>query len=181
MKPCTACKEIKPFKAFSADARHFDGLQSQCLSCQRAYRQKWYTRNIDKIRAKDRARIRCANHKASKKAYDQIYRAHPRLVLTARQKLLKKYWPDLTHIQAEQKYRDLLAKQGDLCALCRRPEKSKAVSGAMKSLSVDHCHTTGRVRGLLCDRCNRGIGLLGDDPERLAKVIEYLQSGGCSG
>jgi hypothetical protein len=41
-------------------------------------------------------------------------------------------------------------------------------------LSVDHCHTTGRVRGLLCSLCNKAIGLLKDSPERLRAAINYL-------
>ncbi len=42
-------------------------------------------------------------------------------------------------------------------------------------LMVDHDHTTGEVRGLLCHNCNRAIGLLREDPERLRRAIEYLE------
>lgn len=70
---------------------------------------------------------------------------------------------------------ELLASQGGVCAndACRRPH----VEERGKRLHVDHDHVTGAVRGLLCNGCNRGIGLLGDDPERLVGAAEYLRRG----
>lgn len=65
-------------------------------------------------------------------------------------------------------YEHILLKQSGLCAICRRPDDKRR-------LSVDHCHTTGKVRGLLCLRCNRGIGLFRDDPDRLISAAMYLK------
>lgn len=65
-------------------------------------------------------------------------------------------------------YAELLAQQGGGCAICGTPEQ------AGKSLHVDHDHKTSRVRGLLCDLCNRGIGYFADDPTRLRAAAEYL-------
>lgn len=62
----------------------------------------------------------------------------------------------------------LKKRQKNLCAICQRPQ----IRG--KRLAIDHCHRTGRVRGLLCDGCNGGLGLFGDDPERLQAAIEYI-------
>jgi hypothetical protein len=42
-------------------------------------------------------------------------------------------------------------------------------------MQIDHCHITGKVRGLLCHKCNKGIGLLGDDPARVAAALNYLE------
>lgn len=73
----------------------------------------------------------------------------------------------------EEQYVGMLAAQGDACAICKDPEWP----GGRKSGSphVDHDHTTGEVRGLLCGRCNTGIGQLGDDPARLRAAADYLE------
>jgi hypothetical protein len=72
---------------------------------------------------------------------------------------------------ADAAFQALWDAQGGRCAVC-----SKAlVEGANQGLHVDHCHATGAVRGLLCGPCNGGIGMLGDDAERVAKAAEYLR------
>jgi hypothetical protein len=43
-----------------------------------------------------------------------------------------------------------------------------------RSLNIDHCHTTGKVRGLLCDNCNKGLGLFKDNPDLLNNAVKYL-------
>ena len=65
-------------------------------------------------------------------------------------------------------YEALLEAQGGVCRICRGPE----IAG--RSLAVDHDHLSGRVRGLLCGRCNLGLGTFKDDPALLAAAIEYL-------
>jgi uncharacterized Zn finger protein (UPF0148 family) len=66
----------------------------------------------------------------------------------------------------------LLALQGGHCAIC--PRKDCDIKG--RRLHVDHCHKTNRVRGLLCTRCNLAIGQMEDDPERLRRAADYLES-----
>lgn len=75
-------------------------------------------------------------------------------------------------------YERMHAEQRGLCAICGRPEgsdKSSRSKTGIRRLHVDHCHATGRVRGLLCGACNFGIGSLGDSPDRLRAAAEYLQ------
>ena len=67
----------------------------------------------------------------------------------------------------------MLEKQGGVCAICQRPER-KVVRGTIASLAVDHSHSTGEVRGLLCSSCNTALGLFGDDPARLSQAIAYI-------
>ena len=69
-------------------------------------------------------------------------------------------------------YEALLAAQGGVCAICRRPP---AADGRQKRLHVDHDHATDAVRGLLCSNCNTALGLLDDDVDRIAAAIFYLR------
>ena len=57
---------------------------------------------------------------------------------------------------------------GGLCAICRRPSTRK--------LAMDHCHATGKLRGLLCQPCNTGLGHFQDDVERMQRAIDYLRN-----
>ena len=70
-------------------------------------------------------------------------------------------------------YNVIATKQNHCCKICgNTASQGRARS---KFLSVDHCHTTGTVRGLLCQKCNTGIGLLGDTHSSLLKALEYLE------
>ena len=76
-------------------------------------------------------------------------------------------------------YDALLEKQSGGCAICGSTDPS-GKSGRFAYFSIDHCHTTGAVRGLLCNHCNRGIGFLQDSPAIVAKALAYLTQGGTS-
>lgn len=84
--------------------------------------------------------------------------------LPQRKSWLKRYGLTL------EEFERMEAEQGGKCAICRRP----CASG--QNLSVDHCHDSLKVRGLLCRTCNRSIGLMEDNVEWLANAIEYLKT-----
>ncbi|MBS1722542.1 MAG: endonuclease VII domain-containing protein [Armatimonadetes bacterium] len=71
-------------------------------------------------------------------------------------------------------YESLLMAQRYVCAICGNPETLQR-NGETQRLSVDHCHLSGLVRGLLCSACNIGLSRFKDDPELLAKAIRYLE------
>jgi len=79
------------------------------------------------------------------------------------QKLLVKFG-----ITPEQ-YAQLLVEQEHVCAICKGSDSSG------RALAVDHDHTTGEIRGLLCSRCNPGLGQFQDDPTLLQAAIDYLR------
>jgi hypothetical protein len=68
-------------------------------------------------------------------------------------------------------YEEMLASQSGGCAICRRTDPGTI---NRKFLYVDHVHSTGEVRGILCARCNTGIGMFLDDPTLLLAAVSYL-------
>lgn len=80
-----------------------------------------------------------------------------------------------TYGLAPGEYDRMHAEQGGLCAICGEPETSlERSTGKPRGLFVDHHHETGRVRALLCMRCNMGIGHFRERPELLDRAIDYL-------
>ena len=73
-----------------------------------------------------------------------------------------------------EEYTLMSQKQRGLCLICGKPE-TMCWKGKRKILCIDHNHDTGKIRGLLCNRCNKAIGLLEDDVKLLRKAIKYLE------
>lgn len=108
------------------------------------------------------------------------YRKHPDRIRKRRMRHYYKNRDENLVRQRESKYKnnygisidqfnDMHSAQGGVCAICGK----ESTDG--KSLHVDHCHDTGSVRGLLCNRCNPALGALGDSVEMLSKAIRYLE------
>lgn len=74
-------------------------------------------------------------------------------------------------------YLKLLIKQKNVCAICKKPESiiSGKVNRVPKRLAIDHDHKTGKIRGLLCHRCNVSIGSMQESTELLQAAIDYLK------
>lgn len=75
----------------------------------------------------------------------------------------------------EEDYSQMIFVQNGVCAICNLPE-TIIRNGKIQNLSVDHDHKTGRVRGLLCAKCNYGIGYFMDNKDLLMRAIQYLSS-----
>jgi hypothetical protein len=84
-----------------------------------------------------------------------------------KRKLMSKYGLTL------EDYDNMLKAQDYKCKICGTEDTRNK---SYKFFPVDHCHRTGKVRGLLCDYCNVGLGRFEDDPKRLKKAIEYLNA-----
>ena len=78
----------------------------------------------------------------------------------------RSWWLKRKYGITEDEYQGLLIAQDGQCAIC---------GGKFERLGVDHCHSNGGVRGLLCVSCNRGLGYFSDSIERLQRAIAYLK------
>lgn len=68
-----------------------------------------------------------------------------------------------------EEYEALWEKSGGCCYICGEHQSK------LQNLHIDHCHSTGVVRGLLCTRCNSGLGMFRDDPDKLKAALKYLE------
>lgn len=73
-------------------------------------------------------------------------------------------------------YFQMVVEQENKCKICGKPETAKNKKGDIRPLCVDHCHATGIVRGLLCNRCNSGLGNFSDNEKLLEAAKQYLLS-----
>lgn len=180
MKRCPCCGEEKTVEEFCKDRNAKDGRKCYCRLCSalkqkqlspekaREYQDRWRTNNIDKVRTKTNARYAANPAKGQAKAKQWRDKHRERLAPVWRERrrnvTLNEY--GLT----PEKYAARLALQEDACAICHSSDPVHW-SGRFQ---VDHDHVTGEVRGLLCSRCNGGLGMFSDDVERLRKAILYI-------
>jgi len=167
-KRCIHCKEEKLTSLYDKSSSCSDGLTPACKECRRIQRQRRESKH--KISADSKECKRCG---LSKKAKFFLANKSNKDGLngwckdcTKDSMLLKKY--NISH----EDYFTILEKQNHKCAICSTYEPL----GPTGVFVVDHDHKTGKVRGLLCNHCNTGLGKLGDTVESLTKAIRYLSS-----
>ncbi len=74
-----------------------------------------------------------------------------------------------TYAITQEEYDEMWKKQGCKCAICGSSDTTK------KLPAIDHCHNTGKIRGILCENCNRGLGMFHDDIGKMQSAIDYLK------
>lgn len=79
---------------------------------------------------------------------------------------------------SQDQYEAMVLAQRGLCGICQEPETHITRGGHPGQLAVDHCHVTGKIRGLLCFRCNVALGKFRDNPTYLKNAMVYLLNGG---
>lgn len=181
LKQCSTCKETKPFAAFAKNKAMKDGYQNVCKSCQEKRREEQgiiskteATRIHEELESSGQmfeCRT-CHTDKTAKHFYHQ--RKHGRFFLnTLRCKECecnlqrKKSFPTAD-------YDKMLIEQNSECAICHVSDKEH-LERFGKKFAIDHDHSDGRIRGLLCANCNRGIGYLQESEAIMLSAIEYLK------
>lgn len=161
MKTCLKCKQIKSHADFHKKSSSKDGLQKMCIQCTKDYKQSWYQVNKESEKARTIAKQR-ANPEFYNARVKAWQKANPDRV---KDTILKRDFG----ISLEQ-YNQLLKTQDNSCAICKTNQSQQRIM-----MAVDHDHTSNKIRGLLCDLCNRGIGLLKDDPMLLDRASSYIR------
>lgn len=131
---------------------------------QREYHRKWYRKNSEKRKAAAREhmrRYREKNPELTRAAVKKWREDNKEKIKNSH--LVRNYGITLDQMNA------MFLAQGSACAICR----SKTTKGL--NWHVDHCHQTGRVRGVLCNHCNLMIGHAKDRIETLLAAVEYLK------
>jgi hypothetical protein len=144
-----------------------DGVTKRCRSClaDKSVSEFWVNRStVDGLQAVCRE---CS--KADNYTYRSTTKGTIRVTMARFKSSLLKF------SMSQSDYDAMLAKQNYVCAICQQPERVLH-KGSPRRLAVDHCHTTGRVRGLLCCHCNHAIGKLKDDPQLIRRAADYVQS-----
>jgi hypothetical protein len=141
-----------------------------CVDCKRTLPKEGYYCKKSGVR-----------HTASCKACYQLKRRGYQIAYASRvgnQKRRNRYCPEKrsedlvkSYGLTLDKYNQIVKVQGGGCAICGSKQAKTKRNGRF---CIDHNHVTGEVRGLLCAPCNRGIGLLGDNPDTLKLAAEYL-------
>jgi hypothetical protein len=110
----------------------------------------------------------CANQKARDRYNER--RSDPEWYRMEQEKERDRHLRRTFGINIEQ-YNQMLEVQGGKCAICLSTECKSGYAFA-----VDHCHTTGAIRGLLCRDCNTSLGKFNDNIETLQRAVKYLRS-----
>jgi hypothetical protein len=168
MKRCSKCNEIKALNQFCKRKDSKDGYRSDCKDCLKLYRNNYRSKNPEKAKAASIAsyyKYRSKRLAESKKYYEK--HKQDKTCWSWNYKLNKIF--GIT----KDDYNTLLESQNGTCAICQQPETAVNQWGTIK-LAVDHCHKTGKVRGLLCRNCNTSIGKLKESTEILQRAINYL-------
>lgn len=167
-KVCRGCSVEKPADEFPTLKTSTDGLRGKCKLCWNTQKSKWrrcdssrlakqqkyYAQNADRICV-------AANERQSKQ-----YASSPEFRNKIRERNLRR-----TYGLSIAAYDSMLESQGFACSVCKSTN-----SGCPRKLnfSVDHCHQTGKTRGLLCHKCNVGLGAFRDNTGHLFEAIKYL-------
>lgn len=171
-KACTNknCTQVNPQHISNFYNRKIskDGLFPRCKTCILIYRtenKEFLSLSSREYRKKNIVKI-ALTAKQKRDKHKELYRFSN----------LRRYWPGKNLHEIKKLYEDLMVQQNNVCAICLNPEmKISKITNDKKNLSVDHCHSTGKVRGLLCHYCNSILGLGRESPDILNKAIEYLK------
>lgn len=152
MKTCSKCKVPKEPKDFSKDRQRPDGLHGSCKACQRHHSISYLAKNPE----------------AHKRVGEDGLTSRQRQVVK-NPNLVRDYGLARRYGLTPESYERLLNEQGNACGICGETNQE---------WHVDHDHITGKIRSILCRRCNLAIGFLKDSAKLAAAATTYLTKHG---
>ncbi|WP_307544916.1 endonuclease VII domain-containing protein [Streptomyces sp. V3I8] len=173
VKRCSRCRESRPRAAFAGNRAAGDGLRAHCRECWAEYHQARQVAKGKNVRpgAETPDGHKFCRSRSEIEPHSKWHRnATATDGLSASCKTCRATKGRAGHSKrrygiTEAERDEMIASQMGLCVIC---PKAPAVH-------VDHCHETGRVRGVLCFNCNSAIGKLGDDPDAVRRAAAYLE------
>lgn len=158
VKQCSFCKDFKSLNDFPKRVAISNGRNARCKSCEATYKSSLYFKS----------------HEMEKNKRRDYYKKNKETVMVKNRDYYRKTCKESNvkrrckkrGISIEQ-YNEMLIEQNFSCDIC-----SKWLNE--KERSIDHCHQTNTVRGILCDNCNTGLGLFKDSIEFLNQASRYL-------
>lgn len=183
-RTCNKCDHIGPLETdFPKNKAYAGGYRPQCKTCHNAAARQWQKDNPQKfaaiqntyhekhgtyIRKKQREKFQkdsVAN--AAKNERTKGWRA--RMKAEGKMAEISRRYKFVKYEMSPDEYDAKFKEQNGVCAICYLPDPQGI------ALAVDHDHETGENRGLLCGRCNKAIGLLHDDFDRILATAAYIQ------
>ncbi len=188
MKTCATCKETKEESNFNKDSYDKHGLHRRCKSCTNIYRRKYYKNKQRKQKynvkpyvnpghkicsncQEDKDHSFFGNDSRRKDKKQRVCRACQKTYnkkLYSKDRFRKYYLASKYNLSTEQYYAKLEA-QDNRCAICKNKHSGP------RFMAVDHCHSSGKTRDLLCYLCNSVLGLSREKISTLQSAIEYLE------
>lgn len=168
-KPCSVCKELLSPEKFYKDSHSSSGLSHRCKDCSKRKSKEYW----DKKPKKQREQLPDGTKRCSKcrevKLMDEFHRTkHKKDGRNSKCKAcLSKIHKERAYGVSPEEYERMLSEQDGCCAICLKH---------FNRLVVDHSHRSGKVRSLLCTKCNMAIGLMGECKKILASAIAYLST-----
>jgi hypothetical protein len=163
---CNFCKTWKPFSDYAKSKTGHMGLSAVCRDCENKKARERYAKNDILSRRKEKKRIYDKERRERLRAEGKLKKLDPEV---QREKAMKhKYGITIKN------YEDMVEAQNNKCAIC----SARGEEERNGKLVVDHCHASGKIRGLLCNKCNLLLGHADDTIERLERAILYLSQRG---
>lgn len=191
-KTCIICHTEKPITEFRKRGKNSDKRRNECSECLNHKSKEYYAQNAEELKEwqknhriennetlKTYHREKYLRNRDSKLKYAKEYKLANKELISQKAKAYRKANPDKVRSQELvqkygidlEQYNKMLAEQNNVCFICKQSETIKG-----QSLAVDHCHTTGKVRHLLCSRCNTSLGSLKEDTSIAEALVEYIKT-----